>query len=424
MENVVQFVKSNASDDVQVLDRNRQIPFSTGQYRVEEVRISESACIFFAHCNDPQQQETQRRVVIKVLRQYKDNRYNLATLQDRQRCQLEALRINQKFTDGIYCGLESIYPPPNKNIWDCQTNDVVDIKTINRNSEYALIMEALPAKCRLDHLLSRLLERSTLSGAEVIKQYLDVLIQRIIFLHNDDISQPLSANDHDSYGYQWGSPQQIQTKLKHNFKLYDLIAKIDKGLYTEYRGIKQDLHDIAIHPLFRKYLMQRIEESQIKHCHGDLKVTNIWLDDSEQDVQDKVFILDAIDFNASYSNIDTLSDLAMLVVDIETYTGEKQMASDLIQKYLSYTKAVGMEAAQGVLQYYLAEKALVRAAVSLYFDSKNSELPFDAGRTFLKIASRNVDELKHALSLQKSSFPGMQRLSSSFYSSLRPKPIG
>src|SRR5579863_6485430 len=43
---------------------------------------------------------THQRVVIKILKKYEDLRYHMATVGERQQCQLEALKRNQQFTSG------------------------------------------------------------------------------------------------------------------------------------------------------------------------------------------------------------------------------------------------------------------------------------------------------------------------------------
>src|SRR5690242_17215246 len=72
-------------------------------YRVEETKSSASAIAIFAR--DP---HTDEAVVLKVLKEMQDKRYNLSTPEKRQRCQIRALAWNPEFTSDIYLGLAPI----------------------------------------------------------------------------------------------------------------------------------------------------------------------------------------------------------------------------------------------------------------------------------------------------------------------------
>jgi aminoglycoside phosphotransferase family enzyme len=415
MQSTVLESKQNSEDNTREVIQE-QFCVNILEYKIERIKKSEVACIFFA-----QDKLKKQQVVIKVLQSYKDNRYDFSTLEKRQQSQREALRINQKFTDGIYDGLSAVYTPDEKPVWDCEKGDTIYLeglvsdareaaKRLGTLREYALIMKELPLENRLDQLL---IQAST---SEAIQSLLDALIQRIVQLHQDNISHPLSK-DSDKNNNRWGYPEQIQKKLAHNFTLYDLIAKRDEELHQKYKGLKRNLRVIVSSPCFKQYFLQRVTENQIKHCHGDLKADNIWISTRKSEKLDrhsnkagrrdrhnskadkmsrtlnKVLILDAIDFNDSYNHIDTLSDLAMLAIDIEAYTEKQWISGYIFENYKKQTKFNNTKAAENVFKYYLAEKALVRAAVSICFDHDRDDLPREMGKKFLMIADRNANEL-------------------------------
>jgi aminoglycoside phosphotransferase family enzyme len=64
---------------------------------------------------------------------------------------------------------------------------------------------------------------------------------------------------------------------------------------------------------------KRHQDKHIKRCHGDLKTSNLWICSSKGTTQteEQFVALDCIDFNLDFCNIDTLSDVAMLAVDLE-----------------------------------------------------------------------------------------------------------
>lgn len=143
------------------------------------------------------------------------------------------------------------------------------------------------------------------------------------------------------------------------------------------------------------------QSKYIKQCHGDLKTQNIWIETSKQNDNplQSVRILDAIDFNEFYRNIDVLADLAMLAVDVIAYGG-KDLGDYLIKQYLKFASARQAEeqshiepdeinAAKIVLTYYLLEKAIVCAIMCLVIDRSEKQL----GEQLLRLADGYANEL-------------------------------
>jgi aminoglycoside phosphotransferase family enzyme len=103
-----------------------------------------------------------------------------------------------------------------------------------------------------------------------------------------------------------------------------------------------------------------------------LKAPNIWIApyelSSNVESEEIVRVLDAIDFNPSYCNIDILSDLAMLAIDLEVRTKSSVLADLMIDEYLENT-GQDDKIARLVLSYYLVEKAYVGSAISFVYDN-------------------------------------------------------
>src|SRR5260370_25232528 len=113
-------------------------------------------------------------------------------------------------------------------------------------------------------------------------------------------------------GVQCGSYKQLQKKLLHNFGLLDLVLTMsinDHGdtynqLEDRLSRLKKTLYQIFTQCYYKHYFEQRVAESRIKHSHGDLKPTPIWVASQDhsygQAVCKKVSILDSLYFNQSY----------------------------------------------------------------------------------------------------------------------------
>jgi aminoglycoside phosphotransferase family enzyme len=350
-----------------------------GYYQIEDIRQSECARILFARHT-----QTSERVVMKILREYQDTRYSLETIGMRQQCQLEALQRNRVFTPEVYIGLGRIHAPDlcKEQIFIDEIIEDPTKEMLDPDAEYALMMHQLPEERRLDRLLSEECEN-------MLTEYVHVLCAYVAHMHTNLVKPP----DTDKDEIQWGSYEQLRRKLLHNLGLLDLV--LTTGKLDQYRTLdlskgtlhwlKETLLQVFMESHYRSYFEQRVREQRIKRCHGDLKSPNIWILSPDQSCDKEpgqcVKILDAIDFNPSYSNIDTLSDFAMLVIDVQVRTKSSTLSNEMVEYYLELT-GQDNQAARSVLAFYLVEKAVVGAAISIVYDN----LP-DLGLSLLDIAS-------------------------------------
>jgi aminoglycoside phosphotransferase family enzyme len=378
-------------------------------YKIEYIRKSENAWLLFVR-----HMASGEKIVLKILCKYKDTRYSLEAVIERQQCQLEALQWNRVFTPEVYMGLARIcdFDLNRETIVIEDLNENLN-ETLDQCSEYALVMRQLPMECRLDLLLNR-------ENIFWLRFYVQLLAKRLMQVHKQ--INPLPIAD----ARKWGAFQQIKSKLEHNLSLADpVLEAIVNGQNNSYKlgenivnglkdtvfkvlpdgqnhlsyyrlkenfsWLKNNLLQAIIDGPFQEYFEQRVQEQHIKRCHGDLKAPNIWIAPSESspDIEPEKFvrILDAIDFNPSYCNIDILSDLAMLVIDIQVRTKSPQLADLMMNEYLRLTEQDDM-IARLVLCYYLVEKAYIGAAISFVYD----KVP-KLGWAFLKAAEMRMNDL-------------------------------
>jgi aminoglycoside phosphotransferase family enzyme len=371
-------------------------------YTISNTIISASAFVCIATHT---QNGVEQTVVLKVLREYRDKRYHYGTPKKRLTCQKEAFYKNIKITPDIYQGLGRIVHPTLQELEDKGSKEELksirlgnivrkseEIKLLSKqDGEYALVMSYLPEKRRLDYLLQE-------ESVEKQKGLLRLLATRIEQMHKG--FQPPAIVE-DGYGNIWGSYKQLLRKLNHNLMYFDLIERHEPELYRQYYFLKEELRYFISQQPLREAFKKR-QDRYVKQCHGDLKAKNIWIETIKQDDNplQYVQILDAIDFNESYRNIDVLADLAMLMVDVEANGGE-DLEISLREKYLSLTGQGEDENARVVLAYYLLEKAIVCAIVCLIYDRDDKQL----GLRFLELAREYAEDLRgkiHALVPEKS----------------------
>lgn len=328
-------------------------------YNIDDIHKSENAIVFF--CRD---------IVIKRLRPFEDYRYKLKEPQERQRCLLEGLEWNRKFTNGVYLGLARVYD------WKLEQRKIglgkiainPTFDKLDREDEYVLIMRKLPKEDRLDCLLK---------GTTISKQraYVGLLATYVANMHR----QLNSLVNADEY---WGNSNQLKTKLAENIESVEKPVGVQtdilkSDLYKRLRSAAVRLRNELL-PLFEndeypRYFEQRVLQHYIKRCHGDLKARNIWIVSPEpariKQIPEGVCILDAIDFNSSFCNIDTLSDFAMLAVDFQIRARYPLIANNLIEEYLYLTDQTD-KVSRLILRYYMIEKAFVGALVSILYDDE------------------------------------------------------
>jgi predicted kinase len=100
---------------------------------------------------------------------------------------------------------------------------------------------------------------------------------------------------------------------------------------------------------------RRVEHGKIRDCHGDLRTGHIYFADG-------IKIIDCIEFNDRFRYADITSDLAFLTMDLD-FEGYPQIAQDLINTYLEYTKDEEMLI---LLDFYKCYRAYVRVKVNCF----------------------------------------------------------
>lgn len=344
-------------------------------YDIERIKASESAWVLFTR-----QRNTGEKVVMKILRDYEDDRYDLKERAKRHDCQLEAIRINREITPGVHRGLARI----NDIHVDQGRIDIGKIikepsnTKLDETGEYALLMRQLPE--------NRCLERLLLTEDEVnFKEDVRILIEYIVRLHE---KRPLAVEREIT----WGSPDQLKAKLKKNMAFVGPVLSVQrKDLYGM---LRQTLQEAVVDSHYQHYFEERRAGGYIKSCHGDLKSTNIWItqyyDSRKKKKRSTVKLLDAIDFNQWFSEIDVLSDFAMLVVDMQARTRSDEVAYGMIDTYLGLTGQQN-EMARAVLSYYLVEKAMISAAISI------DDGAYSLGEKFMEIGKTWREDLIKSL---------------------------
>ena len=139
----------------------------------------------------------------------------------------------------------------------------------------------------------------------------------------------------------------------------------------------------------RALLDARAEAGLVRHCHGDLHLGNVTM------VEGHPVIFDCVEFNDRIARIDTLYDLAFLLMDL-AFRGERDerlrgFANRALNVYLDHLTMEEIDAAtQGLalLPLFVSMRAVVRAKVTAVQAKGWNDEKRDLARAYLDFAVR------------------------------------
>ena len=248
---------------------------------------------------------------------------DFSTLEKREHFCREEVRLNRRLAAEFYLGVVPI----------TGTVQAPRVGGPGEAIEYAVRMREFPQ----DALLSRVLRRGELQPSHV-----DALAGEMAAFHR---SAAVAGE-----GGPFGSVESVWQPMEENFE----HLKVEPD--TADAGRIEPLREWAWSELSarRTEFAARQRDGFVRECHGDMHLGNMFLWDG------RVVIFDCIEFNESLRWIDVLSEAAFAVMDLQD-RGRPDFAHRLLNAYLERT---GDYAGLGVLRYYLAYRALVRAKVA------------------------------------------------------------
>ncbi len=308
---------------------------------------------------------------------------------------VEGFEFNRRFAPKVYLGIAPVkLSMDTTKIRRGKLIDKPKKRDLKPEVDYVVVMRCLDRDWRLDYQLSQ--------GGLGTQKGIEFLAREVARMHRQLEKSPEAM----------GEPERISSKLAINSRLYQEALHL----------LASDPDHTGKHDLLRKYgwlsnLMvqacesytgyfeQRCEDGSIKRCHGDLKTSNLWVRPKRslfglKKSGQELIALDCIDFNPEFCHIDILSDVAMLAIDIETHLIKEpdkgtnkhyvqQLARHFLDSYLREVEETS-EAAWPLLEYYMTEKAMVCAYVSILYDDQ-----LTLGKKYLTVA------LSHAQRLEK-----------------------
>ncbi len=250
--------------------------------------------------------------------------FDFSTLEKRRWFCEEEVRLNRRLAPQLYLGVVSVTGSSSNPRMD---GDGIPI-------EWAVKMKQFPPDQEFHHLL----ETGNLHESEVGQLAIDIgtFHGRI-----EPAGDPLP----------YGEPDRIWGPIAECFediplaalpvRLQCYVQDIEEWTNQEWKRLKPKLRD-------------RKSSGEIRECHGDLHLGNIAL------FEGRICVFDALEFEPELRWIDVISEVAFLVMDLES-RGRVDLAYWFLNCYLEVTgDYVGM----CVFRLYEVYRALVRAKVA------------------------------------------------------------
>lgn len=282
---------------------------------------------------------------------------DFSTLQRRQHFCHEEIRLNQRLCPRIYLDVVAVVSRSGALFMEGE-GDVID---------YAVKMRQFDADATLaDHL----------ARAPVSAQSLQPLGYRIAEFQQQAERATVESG--------WGSADAVMAPVLENFRQIEPLLQDDI-----LRALLSSIRDWSLHTgkQLRVPFTQRQQQGFVRELHGDLHSGNIALIDQQWTP------FDCIEFNPDLRWIDTASDLAFLLMDLEL-RGFPAHANQILNACLEYS---GDYALLQLLDFYRTYRAMVRAKVCI-LRMQQSGLSTLALDTLQQEFARYLD---YALQLQK-----------------------
>lgn len=248
---------------------------------------------------------------------------DFSTLERRLFCCNEELRLNSRLAAAIYLEVVAISGSRERPV----------LRGPGAAIEYAIKMVQFPQQAQLDNMLA---------NGELENYHLDAIADLVAGFHT---STDVAAEDSN-----FGDPQHVYQPVAENFS--QIRQHLHSNKYDEQLDALEDWSKekfSSLKPVFE----QRKRDGYIRECHGDMHLRNlVWFNGEP-------LAFDCLEFNPALRWIDTLSEVAFLVMDLQD-RNQPQLAQRFLNAYLEHC---GDYPGMRVLHFYLAYRALVRAKV-------------------------------------------------------------
>lgn len=254
-----------------------------------------------------------------------------STLEKRKHFCEEEIRLNQRGAGSLYLGVVPL----------TQDGDKFAIDGSGETVEYAVKMRQFPQSA----MLSDQFERG-LIDEEKVRQLATTIAQ---FHGKTETSEHIRS---------YGTIPTIREAFDENYEQTvgftggdDITKPQTQKQFDETKAYTDSFFETQA-ALFQK----RLDQDRIRACHGDLHLGNIceW--------EDQIYLFDCIEFNEPFRFVDTMYDVAYIVMDLEL-AGRSDLSKVFLNQYVEETGDYeGLE----ILPLYVSRQSYVRGKVTSF----------------------------------------------------------
>jgi aminoglycoside phosphotransferase family enzyme/predicted kinase len=290
----------------------------------------------------------------KIKRAIRFSYMDFSTLEKRRVACEREVAINRQFSSDLYLGCVPITRSPEGVLSFGGTGEVV---------EWAVHMRRFEQSSLLSHLAER---------GQISDQIAKDLADTIYASHVASACNP--------------RPTGRGAILDLVNSVCDTLAMSDKLDRADVSRLAQGLTDAAAK--VGDLLDARARSGFVRRCHGDLHLANIvmW--------QGRPALYDAIEFDEALATIDTLYDLAFLLMDLERY-GQRRAANIALNRYLWRSQQALDIDGLAALPLFMALRAAIRGMITLdravQEDAAARQRDVDRAQVYIDSAFRHIE---------------------------------
>lgn len=277
---------------------------------------------------------------------------DFSTLEKRRHYCEEELRLNRRFAPELYLDVVTV----------CGSPDSPSLNGAGAPIEYAVQMKRFDQDALLDRCIR---QRDLVTGAMIEAFARDVAAVHLAA----DIALPETG---------YGTPKVVSDNVR---ECWGPIC--NAGLF-EIGRVAQDLIDFVESTAagLERWFEQRLLQGNVRECHGDLHLGNLFL------VDNRIQAFDCIEFNPALRWIDVANDIAFFTMDLR-FHDKPRFARRFRDGYLD---ATGDYSLLRVLRFYEIYRALVRAKVASLREIEEAGTGLEDARKHLDFAKQLADE--------------------------------
>ena len=305
-------------------------------------------------------------VVYKLKKPVNFGFLDYSTLEKRKHFCEEELKLNERGAGSLYLGMVPL----------TQSGDGFALEGDGETVEYAVKMRQFPQSA----LLSDQFEEGLIDEEKV-----RALATTVAQFHSKT-----ETSDHIR---SYGTTEAIREAFDENYEQTAGFVSDDGADIAKPQTQQQfDETKAATDEFFatqQVLLKKRLDQDKVRACHGDLHLGNIceW--------EDQLYLFDCIEFNEPFRFVDTMFDIAYIVMDLEV-AGREDLSKAFINQYVEES---GDYAGLEVLPLYVSRQSYVRAKVTSFMLGDPSVSDADKKAAHDRAAKYYQLAWKYALSL-------------------------